>query len=166
MSMTNKEFFLKTLEGEMPVFIKVIKAAPVAKADFKPDVKARPAKSLMEQLATQWLMITSIVKTGTIDFSKAPEEAKPDLNALAELAQKNYEDLKKTVEAMTDKEWETGKALLTFPGGKWETKKYDMAWGFLHDAIHHRGQLSTYIRSMGGKVPSIYGGSADSKPTA
>jgi uncharacterized damage-inducible protein DinB len=27
--------------------------------------------------------------------------------------------------------------------------------------IHHRGQLSVYLRPMGGKVPSIYGGSAD-----
>jgi uncharacterized damage-inducible protein DinB len=28
-------------------------------------------------------------------------------------------------------------------------------------SIHHRGQLSTYLRPMGSKVPSIYGGSAD-----
>ena len=33
---------------------------------------------------------------------------------------------------------------------------------FFFDAIHHRGQLSTYIRPMGGKVPSIYGESHDS----
>ena len=37
----------------------------------------------------------------------------------------------------------------------------DLFWGFLFDMIHHRGQLSTYIRPMGGKVPSIYGPSAD-----
>ena len=34
-------------------------------------------------------------------------------------------------------------------------------WGFLCDSIHHRGQLTTYLRAMGGKVPSIYGPSAD-----
>jgi uncharacterized damage-inducible protein DinB len=34
-------------------------------------------------------------------------------------------------------------------------------WLFFFDAIHHRGQLSTYIRPMGGKVPSIYGPSGD-----
>ncbi|MBM3756134.1 MAG: hypothetical protein FJW38_19370 [Acidobacteria bacterium] len=33
-------------------------------------------------------------------------------------------------------------------------------WANIH-SIHHRGQLSAYLRSMGGKVPSIYGGSAD-----
>ena len=34
-------------------------------------------------------------------------------------------------------------------------------WYFFFDAIHHRGQLSTYIRPMGGKGPSIYGPSGD-----
>jgi uncharacterized damage-inducible protein DinB len=36
-----------------------------------------------------------------------------------------------------------------------------IAWMLLLDAIHHRGQLSTLIRPMGGKVPGIYGPSAD-----
>ncbi|HST77514.1 MAG TPA: DinB family protein [Verrucomicrobiae bacterium] len=36
-----------------------------------------------------------------------------------------------------------------------------MAWGFLLDQIHHRGQLSIYLRPMGVKVPPIYGPSAD-----
>ncbi len=36
-----------------------------------------------------------------------------------------------------------------------------LLWIALFDSVHHRGQLSTYIRPMGGKVPSIYGPSAD-----
>jgi uncharacterized damage-inducible protein DinB len=36
-------------------------------------------------------------------------------------------------------------------------------WFILFDAIHHRGQLSAYLRPMGGKVPSIYGPSADER---
>ena len=43
----------------------------------------------------------------------------------------------------------------------WEDAVGQMVWGMLFDAIHHRGQLSTYLRPMGGKVPSIYGPSAD-----
>jgi uncharacterized damage-inducible protein DinB len=38
-------------------------------------------------------------------------------------------------------------------------------WFILFDAIHHRGQLSAYLRPMGGKVPAIYGPSADERPT-
>ena len=36
-----------------------------------------------------------------------------------------------------------------------------LAWATLFDLIHHRGQLTMYIRPMGGKVPSVYGPSAD-----
>ena len=39
-------------------------------------------------------------------------------------------------------------------------------WLILFDAIHHRGQLSAYLRPMGGKVPAIYGPSADERPAA
>ena len=37
----------------------------------------------------------------------------------------------------------------------------DNGFGFLLDIIHHRGQLSTYLRPMGAKVPGIYGPSGD-----
>jgi len=37
----------------------------------------------------------------------------------------------------------------------------EFLWYLFFDAIHHRGQLSTYIRPMGGKVPQIYGPSGD-----
>jgi len=36
-----------------------------------------------------------------------------------------------------------------------------MAWSFLFDIVHHRGQLTTYLRPMGSTVPQIYGPSAD-----
>jgi uncharacterized damage-inducible protein DinB len=36
-----------------------------------------------------------------------------------------------------------------------------MAWSFLFDIVHHRGQITTYLRPMGSKVPQIYGPSAD-----
>ena len=30
-------------------------------------------------------------------------------------------------------------------------------------SVHHRGQLSTYLRPMGGKIPGIYGPSGDTQ---
>jgi len=34
--------------------------------------------------------------------------------------------------------------------------------GFANNhSVHHRGQLASYLRAMGSKVPAIYGGSAD-----
>ena len=42
-----------------------------------------------------------------------------------------------------------------------QVRVIDLAWMLLHDSIHHRGQISVYIRLAGGKVPSIYGPTAD-----
>ena len=42
-----------------------------------------------------------------------------------------------------------------------DLRRADFVWGMFFDAIHHRGQLTTYLRPMGGKVPSIYGPSGD-----
>jgi uncharacterized damage-inducible protein DinB len=71
-------------------------------------------------------------------------------------------DLTDAVAKLDDEAWQRpaqfavgGKVVIEQPLG-------DLVWFFFFDAIHHRGQLSTYIRPMGGKVPSIYGPSADS----
>ena len=51
----------------------------------------------------------------------------------------------------------------TVLGTPWEDTIAEFVWGFLFDAIHHRGQLSAYLRAMGGKVPGIYGPSGDTQ---
>ncbi len=48
---------------------------------------------------------------------------------------------------------------LEFFGG--ERPASPMAWSFLFDIVHHRGQISTYLRPMGSTVPQIYGPSGD-----
>jgi uncharacterized damage-inducible protein DinB len=49
----------------------------------------------------------------------------------------------------------------TGPGQMGDWSKMAFAWFMLSDQIHHRGQLSVYVRMAGGKVPAIYGPSAD-----
>ena len=58
----------------------------------------------------------------------------------------------------------------SLPAAKWQGEmdffgskrpSAPMAWSFLFDIVHHRGQISTYLRPMGSTVPQIYGPSAD-----
>ncbi|MFM7079706.1 MAG: DinB family protein, partial [Bacteroidota bacterium] len=68
----------------------------------------------------------------------------------------------KTLDSATDASWENepvelkinGNSILTIP-------RMQMMWFFFFDVIHHRGQLSSYVRPMGGKNPAVYGYSAD-----
>lgn len=83
------------------------------------------------------------------------------LGPILELFEKNCEKLEKKLATVSDKTWD-GKAQYLADGKVvWEATVGDMLWGFHLDGIHHRGQLSTYLRPMGAKVPSIYGPSGD-----
>jgi len=155
--MTNKEFFLKTLQEEAPGFKKAIEALAEDKHGHKVHEKSREAGSLAGQLALQWKGISGIVKTGRPDFDMHAISAQTKGEMLANFDE-GISELEKDVVAISDEEWENGEASM---GDTWKDKKYHMAWGFLFDAIHHRGQLTTYLRGMGAIVPSIYGPSAD-----
>ncbi len=164
--MTNKEFFIHVVGAEEPVFMKVLKAVPEDKLNYKPHEKSRTAGRIAFQLASQPFFMKAIATEGAPDWGTYREPENPKLADMIPLMEKNFADLKASLAKVSDQAWENDMAVLTFPGGKWETKKYDMAWGFLFDAIHHRGQLTTYLRAMGAKVPSVYGGSADERPPA
>lgn len=156
--MTNKEFFLSTLKEEESKYRVAIDALPEDKHDHKVHERSRAAGNLAAQLALQWKAISGIVNTGTPAFNPHEMEGLSKEDMLTAYDE-GMSHLMKDVEAVSDEEWMNGEASM---GAEWKDKKYHMAWGFLFDAIHHRGQLSTFLRAMGAKVPSIYGPSADS----
>jgi uncharacterized damage-inducible protein DinB len=65
------------------------------------------------------------------------------------------------LERLDAAKWESKGRFLMGDAPAWEDSVEAFFWGFLFDSIHHRGQITTYLRPMGGKVPSIYGPSAD-----
>lgn len=157
--MTNKEFFLVTLKSESPKFRVAIEALAEDKHSHKVHERAREAGNLAAQLALQWKAISGVLTKGKPDFD--PHEMGAQSKAeMLEKFDSGMAQLLKDVGAISESDWENGDASM---GPTWNSKKYEMAWGFLFDAIHHRGQLATYLRAMGAKVPSIYGPSADTK---
>jgi uncharacterized damage-inducible protein DinB len=157
--MTNKEFFLKTLGDERQKFRVAIEALPDEKLSHKVHDRAREAGSLTAQLAWQWAGISGIITAGAPTMDAHMTTSSPKAEVLAKF-DKNFDQMLADLAAVTDQEWENGDASM---GPAWTDKKYMMCWGFLFDAIHHRGQLTTYLRGMGEKVPPIYGPSADSQ---
>lgn len=155
--MSTKEFFLKTITQEAPLFKKAIQALPEDKHSHKVHERAREAGNLAAQLAVQWKAISGVLKNGVPDFNPH-DMGQQSLSDMLSKFDAGIEQLKKDVENISESEWENGDAAM---GEMWKDKKGNMAWGFLFDAIHHRGQLTTYLRAMGSKVPSIYGPSAD-----
>ncbi len=151
-----RALMLDGLTREAETTRRVIAAVPDAKSDYKPDPHARTAKELAWHLANTDVQF--IEGIAALDLSMPNPEDKPQTSS--EVAAW-YEQKMKTglarVAAMTAEQLLTPVAffgMFNLPAA--------MYLGFLNNhSIHHRGELATYLRPMGAKVPSIYGGSHD-----
>lgn len=159
--MTNREFFAKTWSDEQPKFVKVLKALPAEQLTYKPHERSTSAHHLASQLVVEALALAEIAQHGEVKWQNPSTDL--DVDGMAAAFDQHGTALVNAVKAMDEAGWD-GPAKMTMDGGgAWESTKKEMFWGFLFDMIHHRGQLTTYIRPMGGKVPAIYGPSADEK---
>ncbi len=159
--MDTRQFFVETLVDEMPRFEGVLKAIPKRNLKYRPDKKSRTALELATLIALEPVVLEEILKKGKYDFSNWPKKSFSSGSAAATAFKKAATALRNLAAEMSDPEWQA-EAVLTGAGQPWTVPRGKAAWGFLLDLIHHRGQLSTYLRPMGGKVPAIYGPSADS----
>lgn len=156
--MTNLEFHVARRKAELPAFVKVLKALPAAKLDYRPHPKSRSAAELAWVLAAEEKALLDLLDTGTIDWK---ESKPPSLDEIVGTYERSAAAVNARLEKLDAAAWQKPAKFLMGGQAVWEATTNEMFWGFLFDAIHHRGQLSTYLRPMGGKVPAIYGPSAD-----
>ena len=158
--MTNREFFLQRRASETPLFVRVFNAVPTEQLEWRPEPKARTARELLGHLIGHEQDLVELIETGDIHhrmrvaFDGVPQAVELYEQACGEAAAK--------LAAATDAAWDDSPA--KFLAGDqviMEAPRRDLGWMLLFDSIHHRGQLSTYLRPMGSKVPGIYGPSAD-----
>jgi hypothetical protein len=159
--LSNLDFYRETRKAEMPKFVSVLKAVPEGRLDYRPDPKARTAQQLAWVFAQEEAALASLLETGTMEWKDEPPPAR--LDAIVAAYEKNAAEVDRRLGALDAAAWEKKGKMLMGGAPVWEDTTGGFLWGFLLDAIHHRGQLSTYLRPMGGKVPAIYGPSADSE---
>jgi uncharacterized damage-inducible protein DinB len=157
--MSDLEFCRERRKAERPAFVKVLKAVPQERCDYRPEPKARTARDLAWVLAQEEAALVSLLDTGTIEWKD--DEAPARMEAIVAAFERSAAAVDERLARLDEAGWERKGRFLMGGGAAWEDTMRQFLWGFLFDAIHHRGQLSTYLRPMGGKVPSIYGPSAD-----
>lgn len=157
--MTNLEFCIARRKAEMPTFVRVLKAIPGGKLDYRHDPKSRTAGELAWLLAMEEAALVSLLDTGSVQW----KESKPPANIdeIVAAFERSVAAVDERLSHFDEAGWEKKGRFLMDGAPAWEDTISQFVWGFLFDAVHHRGQLTTYLRPMGGKVPSIYGPSAD-----
>jgi uncharacterized damage-inducible protein DinB len=160
--MTEREFFIFTVADEAPRFERALAAIPTENADYRPDPKSKTAMELAANMVGEaGPVIKKFIAEGQVDFAKVdwPQITTP-ADAAAQISTM-FAEVKALAESTSDEVWDSEAAAGMNGNFDWKSTRGKMAWSMLLDLIHHRGQLSTYLRPMGGKVPSIYGPSAD-----
>lgn len=149
-------FILETIKNEHETTKKVIRAVPDDKKSYKPETKSKTAHELAWHLASSELWFLDGVIKGKFEMTGEEPPLPPTISAILEAYESGHRNL---ISQVADLSGEKLAAVSEFFGMKFPNVVY-LNFLVLHSS-HHRGQLSTYLRPMGSKVPSIYGGSAD-----
>jgi len=162
-SSTEKNQFLDTFEREHATTVKVLRAYPKGKESLQPHEKLKSAAGLAWIFVGEMGMLEKALTTG-FDWSKPPEmpAAPATLDEVIAAFDHLHKQVVETVTAMSPAQLHD--ETVTFPSGPGQMgtpTKMQFLWFVLSDQIHHRGQFSVYLRMAGGKVPSIYGPTAD-----
>ncbi|MGD1080042.1 MAG: DinB family protein [Candidatus Sulfotelmatobacter sp.] len=152
-----RALMLDGLKGEAVITRKVIAAVPDAKSSYRPDPNARTAHELAWHLASSDVDFLDSIANMKFDMTGDPSNTPKTIAEVVDWYDKNLQRGIARVEAMSVEQ------LLT-PVNFANVFNMPAVFylGFLNNhSIHHRGELATYLRPMGSKCPSIYGGSYD-----
>jgi len=154
-----RDYMIDALRREQPVTQRVIEAIPADKGDYRPDAVGKTALELAWHIVGAEHRFMDAVVTGAFDFSNSGRP--PELTNSAEVARWYARTFQSDIGRLAALSVDQLMKVVDFRG------IFQLqAVVYLHTAnihsIHHRGQLSMYLRPMGAKVPAIYGESYDS----
>jgi len=150
--------YLGPLKIESRTTKKILEAVPADKSDYRPDPISKSAIELARHIAASDNRFVETVINGVFDTNPAmiPDSVKTP----AEIAAWYEQRFAKNYDALTKISGQQLVKIIDFRGMMQRPAVIFVMMG-LHHTIHHRGQLSSYLRCMGAKVPSIYGESYD-----
>jgi uncharacterized damage-inducible protein DinB len=150
--------YLPALKNEHRTTKNVIAAIPLDKGDYRPDEISKSALDLAWHIVVTENRFIDAVLAGAFDFTPMP---RPDsVKNPADLLAWYQENFEPRFEKLTTLSPEELTKIVDFRG-MFQMPAVMYLSFLMHHSVHHRGQLSMYLRPMGAKVPSIYGESYD-----
>jgi uncharacterized damage-inducible protein DinB len=151
------EAMLPNLQREAQTTKRVVAALPDDRSDYKPHEKSMSAIELARHTAFSDLFFINGIITGA--FTRPDDSGLDAINTGAKVAAMYEREMPKMLEQLAALPGEALAKPITF--ANWTMPAVAFLNFALVHTVHHRGQLSVYLRLVGAKVPAIYGGSAD-----
>jgi uncharacterized damage-inducible protein DinB len=162
------EMLLAELDREVPRSHRALEQVPAGKYDWKPHEKSMILGYLANMVATMPSWMAMAVTKNELDVAPASgsamsHEKLESSEALVKALDTSAAEARAALQGTTDGFLATPWKLLARGQVVQETPRWVMIQDTIHHWVHHRGQLTVYLRLLGAKVPSIYGPSADDK---
>ena len=155
--MDERALFTQFWENEAKTTRKVFGRTPEG-SDYRPDPKSRPAREIAWLIVREEIALADGLRKGQLEWTEVPAPA--TMGDVLDLYDRNHDRITEEFRKMDAAAWH-GPVPFIYGGQQvMNETAYDNAFGFLFDIIHHRGQITTYLRAMGSTVPQIYGPSA------
>ncbi len=158
--MIAKQDLLKIYKKEFTTTLRVMRAFPEGKLEFSPHERSSNAKKLMSTFVFEMYLLGIHIFGKEYGNNKFKDYNPASLQTLISDFENESTLILSNLEKLPDKDLSKN---IEFAGVKWQADDFILM--MLFDQIHHRGQLTVYVRMAGGKVPSIYGPSADDPTT-
>lgn len=161
---TIADFLVTDFESEMQTTLRVLNAVPDGGLAYQPDSKSKTGLGLVRHIALEDEWLLNSIADGV--FAPPPDDSDAcgimnSADAAARYKAKVPAALDR-VRAMSGEQ--LGNVIDLF--GMVQAPGVNFLAMTIKHSVHHRGQLSAYLRAMGGNVPGIYGPSADTQAAA
>lgn len=155
------DFLITDFEREIQLTLSIMDSVPNSNLDYRPDPKSKTGLGLLRHLVLEDEWLLNCIADG--EFLPPPDDS--DICGIMSPSDA-IDCYKRRIPAALDRvrsmtESQLANVIDMF--GKFQAPGINFLAMAVKHSVHHRGQLSTYLRAMGGKVPGIYGPSADTK---
>jgi uncharacterized damage-inducible protein DinB len=155
------DYMTRLWEGEFPNTCKVLAAVPDDRRDYRPDDKSRSAWDLTVHLAAGDLWFLESIRDGGFKWDPDAEKAvAAKMTSVKDIVEMYRTEFPKRLNEVRNMSGDDLTKTVDFFGMMQQPNVTYLGFANNH-SMHHRGQLASYLRAMGSKVPAIYGGSAD-----
>ncbi|MFW6040093.1 MAG: DinB family protein [Gemmatimonadota bacterium] len=158
-----KAHYLEVSAHEHETTLRVLRAFPDEALELRPQEKCNTGRELAHVFVREQRLLMTALTTG-IDWSSPPPEPPPVPETVAGIVEEletEWARVRTIVEGLDQDALAGMVEFMVAPKTRGDVPLLDFLWMVLYDEIHHRGQLSVYLRIAGGRLPSIYGPTAD-----
>lgn len=161
--MSISETLLREFDREMATTRRLLERVPSEKGKWKPHERSFPLGHLAQLVANMPGWITSALRETSLDLSKYPGYTYETTDSLLRAFDKHVKEAREAIASSKDADYKVNWSLkhgdhVIFAAPRAEVVRQD-----INHLVHHRGQLTVYLRLLDVPIPSIYGPTADEK---